>query len=73
MHRRSCLRLAAAFCATHAFAAVANEPWPAKGITLVSASPAGGNADVIGRSIAEPLSAVLKVPVIVECGPAPRA
>lgn len=35
----------------------------------MSASPAGGNADVIGRSIAAPLSASLKVPVVVEPRP----
>ena len=36
---------------------------------LVSTSPAGGNADVIGRSIAAPLSALLMVPVVVEPRP----
>lgn len=69
MNRRSCLQFAAALCATRALVAGATEAWPAKGITLVSASPAGGNADVIGRSIAVPLAAALKVPVIVEPRP----
>ena len=69
MKRRSCLQFVAASIATHAFGARAADAWPAKGITLVSTSPAGGNADVIGRSIAAPLSAALKVPVIVEPRP----
>lgn len=69
MNRRTCLQLAAALCAIRALGGGATEAWPAKGITLVSASPAGGNADVIGRSIAVPLAAALKVPVIVEPRP----
>lgn len=69
MDRRSCLRLAAALCATRALAAGAAESWPARPITLVSASPAGGNADVIGRVLAVPLGAALKVSVLVEPRP----
>lgn len=69
MHRRSFLQFAAAAGAASALGARAAEPWPARTITLVSASPAGGNADVIGRSIATPLSAALKVPVVVEPRP----
>lgn len=69
MNRRSCLQLAAALCASRALGAGATESWPTKGITLISTSPAGGNADVIGRSIAVPLAAALKVPVVVEPRP----
>ena len=69
MKRRSCLQFSAASIALNALGARAADEWPSKGITLVSTSPAGGNADVIGRSIAGPLSASLKVPVIVEPRP----
>ena len=69
MNRRSCLRFAAALGAANVLRAWAADPWPARTITLVSASPAGGNADVIGRSIATPLSAALKVPVVVDPRP----
>lgn len=42
--------------------------WPVAGkpITIVSAYPAGGSSDVLGRAIAEKLTEKLKVPVIVE-------
>lgn len=69
MKRRSCLQFAAASIAFNALGVRSQDGWPSKGITLVSTSPAGGNADVIGRSIAGPLSASLKVPVIVEPRP----
>ena len=69
MNRRSCLRFAAALGAVNVLRAWAADPWPSRTITLVSASPAGGNADVIGRSIATPLSVSLKVPVVVEPRP----
>ena len=69
MDRRSCLRFAAALCASRALAAPAVEAWPTRPITLVSASPAGGNADVIGRMLSVPLSAALKVNVVVEPRP----
>lgn len=43
--------------------------WPTNRITLVAPSSAGGNGDLIGRAIAQTLSQVLKVPVIVEARP----
>ena len=69
MKRRTCLQFAAASITINALGARAVDAWPTKPITLVSTSPAGGNADVIGRSLAAPLSASLKVPVIVEPRP----
>jgi len=69
MNRRACLRYAATLCATSAFAARAADPWPSRPITLVSASPAGGNADVIGRMLSVPLAAALKVNVLVDPRP----
>lgn len=41
-------------------------PIPNKPISIVSAYPAGGSSDVLGRAIAEKLSSKLKVPVVVE-------
>lgn len=46
----------------------AQSAWPVAGkpISIVSAYPAGGSSDVLGRAIAQRLSDKLKVPVIVE-------
>lgn len=69
INRRHCLQAAAALGATTLRRAWAADPWPSKTITLVSSSPAGGNADTIARSIATPLSNAVKVPVVVEPRP----
>lgn len=50
-----------------AFAANAQQdPWPSKPIKLIVPFPPGGTSDVMGRMVAEKLSAALKQPVTVE-------
>ena len=41
-------------------------PWPSKTVRLIVPAPAGGVSDAIARLLAEPMSANLKQPVIVE-------
>lgn len=43
--------------------------WPDRQITWVSVSAPGGNSDVVSRVVAQPLSARLKVPVVIENKP----
>lgn len=49
-----------------AFCLSAQAAWPEKPITLVVGFTAGGSADILARSISEPLSRRLGVPVIVD-------
>ncbi|MBS7777232.1 tripartite tricarboxylate transporter substrate binding protein [Acidovorax sp. CCYZU-2555] len=61
--RRSVLALAAlAACGL----AAAQDPWPARAITLVNPYAAGGPADNLARTLARQLESRLKTPVIVE-------
>ncbi|MES2186112.1 MAG: tripartite tricarboxylate transporter substrate binding protein [Pseudomonadota bacterium] len=46
--------------------AYAQDVWPSRPITYVAAFPAGSNTDLLGRIIAQKLSEVLKVPVVVD-------
>ena len=50
-------------------AALAQAPWPAKPVRMVVAYPPGGGIDVMGRQIAERLSAAWSQPVVVENKP----
>ncbi|MGE5104261.1 MAG: hypothetical protein ACM3NZ_05920, partial [Betaproteobacteria bacterium] len=70
--RRGKLALAAAFAAAlllNATAAVADEPYPSRPITLIVPFPPGGVADIVGRPFADALSRELKTPVVIENKP----
>lgn len=47
-------------------AALAQDPWPSKPITMVVTYPAGGAADMLARTVAPKLSATLGQPVVIE-------
>jgi len=49
--------------------AAAQEPWPAKSISLIVPFPSGGTTDVLARALADALSKSLGQPVIVESKP----
>jgi tripartite-type tricarboxylate transporter receptor subunit TctC len=58
--------VAAVVCAS---AALAQETYPAKPITLIVPFPPGGVADIVGRPFADALSRELKQPVVIENKP----
>ena len=58
--------VAAVVCAS---AALAQEAYPAKPITLIVPFPPGGVADIVGRPFADALSRELKQPVVIENKP----
>jgi len=70
-------------CNVHAFACVAlvmwtsaachAQPYPSKPIRLMMPYPAGGSTDIVGRLIAERLTAALKQAVVVENRPGASA
>ncbi len=47
----------------------ADEPWPAKAISIVVPFPPGGVADIVGRPVADAMGRNLNVPVIIENKP----
>ena len=63
LHLRALATLVLASAAT---AAVAQDAWPSKPITMIVPFPPGGVADTVARPVAESLSRELKVPVVVE-------
>ena len=67
--RRALLAALAASCITVPFAAVAQDRYPSRPITLVIPFPAGGQTDQVGRVIAEQLTRRLGQPVVVENRP----
>jgi tripartite-type tricarboxylate transporter receptor subunit TctC len=60
------LSSAALILAAAAVAPALAQPWPAKGITVVSPFAPGGASDLIARTMASKLSEALSVPVLVE-------
>ena len=66
MRRRAFLTAGAAVAAARPAAA---HPWPARPIRVVVPFGLGGSADVAARFLAEPLSAALGVPIVVENRP----
>src|SRR2546428_11105313 len=60
----------AALVALFAAAAAPGQTWPERPIRFVMTAPAGSSIDVLGRTIAEKLTARLGQPVVVENKPA---
>ena len=63
--------IAGILCAMTALVAPAraDEPWPAKPISMVVPFPPGGVADIVGRPVADAMSRTLGAPVIIENKP----
>jgi len=68
-NRRSALLGVAALLSATTAAFAQPAAWPAKPIRLIVPYPPGGSSDIIARSISQPLSELLKQPVIVENKP----
>ena len=64
MHRRTLLAWMGAMAAP--LPSIAADPWPAKPVTLVVPSSAGGGTDAFARTLAQSLSEALKQTVIVD-------
>src|SRR5262245_27102841 len=76
MHTQVCCRLAAswgALCLTALAcvppSAVAQQPWPAKPITIVNGFPAGAGTDIVLRMFQEPLEKDLGTQLVFEYKP----
>ena len=70
MMRRHSLRALVALGALIASGSSFAQSWPERPIKFIMAAPAGSSLDVLGRTIAEKLTARLSQPVIVEDKPA---
>jgi tripartite-type tricarboxylate transporter receptor subunit TctC len=64
--RQFVIGTAASAAAILSHEAVAQEPFPARAVTIVNAFPPGGANDLVTRPMASALEAVLKQPVVVE-------
>jgi tripartite-type tricarboxylate transporter receptor subunit TctC len=62
-------RALAGTCALVATLAFGQQDYPAKPVRIIISYSAGGTTDVIGRKVAERLTAIWKQPVIVENKP----
>ena len=70
MNRRDCLRTFVALATVIAALPAAAQSWPERPIKFIMAAPAGSSLDVLGRTIADKLTARLGQPVVVEDKPA---
>src|SRR6266550_1772426 len=70
MNRRDCLRRFVALATIIAASPALAQSWPERPIKFIMAAPAGSSLDVLGRTIAEKLTARLGQPVVVENKPA---
>jgi tripartite-type tricarboxylate transporter receptor subunit TctC len=70
MNRREVLRLLVALALAIAAAPSVAQSWPERPIKFIMAAPAGSSLDVLGRTIADKLTARLGQPVVVEDKPA---
>src|ERR671930_1581138 len=66
MDRRTFVIGTAASAAAIGSAALGQEPFPARNITIINAFPPGGANDLVTRPLASALEAVLKQPVVIE-------
>jgi tripartite-type tricarboxylate transporter receptor subunit TctC len=70
MDRRDVLRVLVALATAFAVAPAIAQAWPERPIKFIMAAPAGSSLDVLGRTIADKLTARLGQPVVVENKPA---
>ncbi len=68
LRRRDFLARTSAFVAGSIAAAQAwaDDPWPARGVTIIVPFAAGGSADLLGRLLAQQLQAKFRTPFVVE-------
>jgi len=70
MNRRDALRVLVSLVIAIAAAPAVAQSWPERPIKFIMAAPAGSSLDVLGRTIADKLTARLGQPVVVENKPA---
>jgi tripartite-type tricarboxylate transporter receptor subunit TctC len=70
MNRRDCLRMFVALETIIVALPAAAQSWPERPLKFIMAAPAGSSLDVLGRTIAEKLTARVGQPVVVEDKPA---
>ena len=70
MNRRDALRVLVGLVIAIAAAPAVAQSWPERPIKFIMAAPAGSSLDVLGRTIADKLTARLGQPVVVENKPA---